>query len=107
MVALVATKMTDLLTTIFGLVAVDGLVERNPVAATAVGVFGIPGLAALSLLGVSVVVFVVEWGVSWLEGNDQFDGDPTVVYLVSYVPLSLLYGFTTVQNVALILTRVS
>lgn len=103
-VALVLTKTGDYVTTVLGLVTIDGLVERNPVAASTMESIGLAGLFVLSLLGISAVVLVVEWSVSRLHDTDDFDGDPTAIYLVSYVPLSMLYGCTTVQNVALILT---
>lgn len=100
--ALALTKAGDLTTTLVGLWAARGLVERNPVAAHALALAGPLGLLCLSLVGVTVVIVVVEIAVDTLDHTDDFDGNPAVIYYLSYVPLSLLYTAVTVHNLALI-----
>jgi len=106
-VCLVLTKLTDLLTTIFGLALVDGLVERNPVGAWLYAKAGIGGLVVSSLLGVLMVVVVVEWTGAWVGTLDECAIDRRHLYYISYLPLTCVYGLATIQNSVLIATQLS
>lgn len=101
--SLVATKAGDLLTTVLGLVYVEGLTERNPVAAAVFESAGVPGLVAVSLAGIALVVVVVEGLVSYLERHEETDLDPRVPYFLGYVPLIAIFAFATVHNAVLVL----
>lgn len=105
LLALLATKGADLLTTIVGLTVVDGLSERNPVGSWAYTEAGALGLVSLSLIGVGVLVFTVEATAHWLGSLDDTVLSRRHLVWGSYVPVSLLYGYATVHNTILILAH--
>jgi len=94
------TKLGDLVTTVVGLVVVDGLSERNPFAASLIGRFGIPGLVIATVAVFCLVVVVVEWATTMAERNSNLDS--TLLYLISYLPLSLVFALATVNNAVLV-----
>lgn len=100
---LAVSKFGDLLTTVIGLVYVDGITERNPVAAAVFEAAGVPGLVAVSLGGVALVIVVVEGLTSYLRCREDVDLDPRVPYLLSYVPLVGIFTLVTVHNTLLVL----
>jgi hypothetical protein len=100
--ALVASKLGDLTTTIVGLTVVDGLSERNPVAGAVFRQFGILGLAAVSAIAVLVVVYVVESAASVLERHDETAMGTDTAYLLGYFPLVTVFGGVTVSNAVLL-----
>lgn len=100
---LAVTKFGDLLTTVVGLFYVDGLTEKNPIAAAVLDVAGVPGLAAVSFGGVALVVVVVEGLTSYLERREEVDLDPRVPYLLGYGPLVGIFALATVNNTLLVL----
>lgn len=105
-VLLVLTKMTDLFTTILGLAVVDGLVEKNPVGAWLYGEIGVAGLVGASLIGVLVVVLVVESVESWIATQDDCSFESRHLYLISYLPLIIVYSLATIHNSLLLLGQV-
>lgn len=104
---LILTKTSDLLTTVLGLVLVDGLVEKNPVGAWLYAEAGIGGLLGASLVGVLVVVLVVEAAGTWLGTLDECSIGRRHLYLLSYLPLSCVYLFATVHNSILIVAQLN
>ncbi|WP_336003450.1 hypothetical protein [Halorientalis halophila] len=103
--ALVLTKAGDLTTTILGLVVVDGLTERNPVAAAIVARFGIVGLCWLTLVVLGVVVLVVEFAARIIERDTETDLSGDAAYLLGYLPLVALFTLATVYNAVLLCVR--
>lgn len=104
--ALLVTKLADLATTIAGLTLVTGLTEQNPVAATFVREFGIPGLVVSSAVGLAVVIVVVEKLSTHVARSDAYDLRPRTLYLLSYVPLSVVFAAASINN-SLLLVRMS
>ena len=104
---LALTKISDLLTTVFGLVLVDGLVEKNPVGAWLYAETGVLGLVGASFVGVFIVVIVVESAGLWIGTLDECAIDPRHLYLLSYLPLSCVYLLATIHNSVLIFTQLS
>jgi hypothetical protein len=102
---LAVAKGADLVTTVLGLTMVDGLTERNPVAAWMFHHYGVGGLLAVTLLAVGAVVVVVEWGVSTLSRVDGYEHRAHYLYYASYLPLTVLYGFASIHNAALVVPR--
>lgn len=101
--AVLFTKGTDLLSTVYGLALVEGLSERNPVASAVVTHAGLIGLAVAAVVGTLVVVLVVEWGAGVIEQLAADGRLVTALYLASYGSLTFLYALATVNNVSLIL----
>jgi len=99
---LVTTKGLDLVTTILGLSVVAGLAEQNPIGAIIYREFGIPGLVGVSLVGTVLVILVVEWAVARLQSLGYTDSAYSL-YVISYLPLSVLYTIATINNVLLLL----
>ena len=102
---LVLTKATDLLTTIVGLTVVEGLAEKNPVGALIYREIGIVGLIGASIVGVLLVVVVVELAGSWIATLDDCSLESRHLYLISYLPLILVYLFATINNSILVLRQ--
>lgn len=102
-VLLVLTKSSDLLTTAVGLTVVDGVYERNPVAAWVYSDFGLLGLAVLSLLGILLILLVVESASRWVANIDDCQIRRSHLTLISYLPLSVVFAFATVHNSILLL----
>lgn len=100
--ALVASKAGDLATTIAGLIVVDGLSERNPIAGSVFDQFGIVGLCVLSAVVVLAVVLVVERAASILDHHDETEMDSDTAYLLGYLPLVTVFAGVTVYNIVLL-----
>lgn len=100
--ALVATKAADLATTVAGLTLVSDLTEQNPFAAHLVQQFGVSGLVAASAVGVAVVVLVVELTSAFVAASDEIDLRPRTLYLLSYLPLSVVFAMASIHNSPLI-----
>jgi len=100
--ALVASKTGDLLTTVVGLTVVDGLTERNPVAGAVFLQFGVVGLCVLTAAVLLAVVLVVERAASVLERHDETAVGSDTVYLIGYLPLVTVFGAATVYNAVLL-----
>ena len=100
--ALVASKSGDLVTTVVGLTVVDGLTERNPVAGTVFRQFGVVGLCVMTAAVLLVVVLVVEYAASVLERHDDTSIGPSTVYFLGYLPLVTVFGAATVYNAVLL-----
>lgn len=105
-VALVASKASDLATTMVGLLVADGLAERNPLAGVVFEHFGVVGLCALSAAVLVSVVLVVEHGAAVLEAHDETAMGADTVYRLGYLPLTLLFSSVAVYNSVLLCIRV-
>jgi len=103
--ALALTKGSDLATTLYGLMVVDGLVETNPIAASILRRVGPIGLVLTALVGTGMVVVAVEWGTNVCRRVGAGDRIVSLVYAGGYTPLICLYGVATVHNTALVLWR--
>lgn len=102
--AILFTKGTDLLSTVYGLALVEGVTERNPVANAVLTHAGLAGLALSAVIGTLVVILVVEWGVDVIDRLAADERLVVALYLASYGPLVVLYTAATINNVSLILT---
>lgn len=100
--ALVATKTGDFVTTVTGLAIVDGLTERNPVAGAVFQRFGVVGLCLVSVVMLLAVVLVVERAATFLERYDETSIGADTVYFLGYLPLVTVFGAATVYNVLLL-----
>lgn len=101
--AVVVTKAADLLTTAVGLVLVEGITERNPLADALFARFGLLGLVGASVVGVAIVVAVVEWMATLVDANDAYALQPRTLYSISYVPLSVIYALVSIHNTILLI----
>lgn len=100
--ALVASKASDLVTTLLGLLLVDGLTERNPVAGVVFDQFGVVGLWTLSAVVLVAVIAVVERGASVLERHDETALGAHTVYFLGYLPLITLFSSVALYNAVLL-----
>jgi len=102
-ILLVLTKTLDLATTVIGLTLIDGVREKNPVAAWAYSQYGVIGLVALSLIGVIIILAVVETASQWLASTEDCSIQRTHLTMISYIPLSVVFAFATINNTLLLL----
>lgn len=99
----VITKAGDLLTTVIGLVYVDGIVEQNPIAAAVFARAGVLGLLVISVVGIGLLIAVVEALGTIVDDVDEVEIDGRILYYCSYVPLAFISALATVYNSMLIL----
>jgi hypothetical protein len=100
--ALVVTKGADLLTTAYGILLVEGVVEVNPIAATVFARTGVLGLVAMSVVGTAIVVLVVEWGANAVRRLTGDDRSVRWLYVGGYAPLACLSALATVNNLSVV-----
>lgn len=100
------TKAFDAGTTAFALAYVPWIEEGNPVVAAAFEAVGtVPGIVALSVLGVVGLASCTEsLAASVDEPGERY---ANLVRLIGYVPASALFFLLGVQNAVLVLTGAS
>jgi len=101
--ALLVTRAADLSSTVYGLVFVEGIAERNPAVRTVIGAAGLPGLVAIAIAGTLLVVLVVEWGTNVIRQNATDERLVVATYVGSYGTLAAVSAVATLHNLDLIL----